>query len=187
MQYDEMKCIFTYRVDSRDRIQSVNEDWLAFACENQASGLNIKTVIGRPLFRFLTGEGTRHLYQMIIDRVRKTQKTAVIPFRCDGPTMRRFMELKISPCADGVVQFEGRIVREEERERVALFDLTVARTDEFVRMCSWCKRIWVEGEWFEVELALKRLKLFNKTALPQITHSVCSDCSERITQELDGL
>jgi hypothetical protein len=119
---------FTYRVNADDRIVSVNSDWLSFARENQASHLSVKTVVGRPLSQFVTCKEMQHLYDTIIDMVRRARRTIVIPFRCDGPTVRRFMELAISSCTDGDVQFTGRLIREEPREAVSFVDSTVDRT-----------------------------------------------------------
>ncbi|MEO2032810.1 MAG: hypothetical protein ABGZ35_12060 [Planctomycetaceae bacterium] len=176
---------FTYRVNADDRIVSVNSDWLSFARENQASHLSVKTVVGRPLSQFVTCKEMQHLYDTIIEKVRRTRRTIVIPFRCDGPTVRRFMELAISSCTDGDVQFTGRLIREEPREAVSFVDSTVDRTDEFVVMCSWCKRVEASGRWLEVELAVRRLNLFDHKEMPQITHGICGDCAERVLSEID--
>ena len=43
-------------------------------------------------------------------------------------------------------------------------------------MCSWCKRVDVEGAWSDVEAAVQRLRLFELTSLPQITHGICEPC-----------
>ncbi|MFN0207068.1 MAG: hypothetical protein ACKVS6_12265, partial [Planctomycetota bacterium] len=177
--------VFAYRVDANNRLVSVSSDWLSFARENQASHLSADAVIGQPLFQFVTGKETQLLYQMTIDRVRQTQRTVVIPFRCDSPSVRRFMELVISPCPNGHVQFTGRIIREEVREAVPLLDPSVSRTDEFLVVCSWCRRVEVSGCWLEVELAVKRLQLFDHTYLSQISHGICADCVERVRLEVD--
>ena len=75
-----------------------------------------------------------------------------------------------------MVQFTVRTTREDERKRISLLDPLVNRTDEYLVMCSWCKRVDVAGNWLDVEVAAKQLELFNETSLPQITHSICNDC-----------
>ena len=185
MQSRKPQRIFAYLVDANDRLVSVNSEWLSVAKENQAEDLRARTVVGQPLFRFVTDDETRLFYQMIIDRVRSKQRKIVIPFRCDGPTVRRFMELEISPGPEGQVQFEGRIVREETREPVSVFDSSVSRSDEYLVVCSWCKRVDVSGDWVEVESAVRQLKLFDLIHLPRITHGMCTDCSERIRNQMD--
>ena len=157
-------------------LESVDSGWISFAQENQASHLSPEAVIGQPLFRFITGTETQYLYQVIIERVPRNQGKAVIPFRCDSPSHRRFMVLEISSGTNGQVQFTARTTRQDDRKRVSLLDPLVYRTDEYLLICSWCKRVDVAGNWLDVELAVKQLELFNETSLPQITHSICNDC-----------
>ena len=176
---------FIYQVDADNRVVFVTPEWESFAQENQASHLDSETVCGQSLFGFVSDAETRHLYQMLIDKVRQGRRTIVIPFRCDGPHVRRFMELTISPWTDGQIQFEGRIVREEDRETVSLLDPSVSRSDEYVVVCSWCKRVDVSGAWVEVEEAVRALTLFDAIDLPQITHGMCVDCATRIGDQID--
>ncbi len=176
---------YDYRVDADNRITSVNADWLAFARENDAQHLTTDAVVGQQLFRFVTGIETQHLYQLIFDRVRRVQRAVTIPFRCDGPAVRRFMELVVSPGANDQIPFVGRTLREEAREDVSLFDSSVSRTDHYLKICSWCKRVDVSGNWLEVELAVSQLELFNAEHMPRITHGVCVECMERARREID--
>lgn len=172
---------FSYVIDSDNKIVSVNTDWLSFARENRAPNLAVsEDVIGRSLFDFVSDKETRHLYQMIIERVRNNGETVTIPFRCDSPSLRRFMELEISQQTNSWVQFVGRIIREESRTSVSLFDPEFPRSSEFVVVCSWCKRVNVSGEWLEVEHAVNQMEIFNQAKQPRITHGICSDCSERM-------
>lgn len=94
------------------------------------------------------------------------------------------MELEISPGPEGQVLFESCIVREETREAVSLFDTSVGRSDEFLVVCSWCKRVNVSEDWLEVESAVTQLGLFQSTRLPQITHGICTDCVEQLKGEI---
>jgi len=177
--------LFKYQVNADNRIDWVDSEWLSFACENDASHLNTEAVVGEPLFRFIDGIETQHLYRMILDRVRRVQQSIVIPFRCDSPSVRRFMELDVSPCVNRAVQFSGRIVQEQQRRSVLLLDSSVGRTDEFVVVCSWCKRIAASGLWLDVEHAVRKLRLFDESRLPLLTHGICIDCRERMLQEID--
>ena len=176
---------FVYNIDASNRVVSVTPEWESFAQENQASQLTPEAVCGEPLFRFVCDKETRHLYEMIIERVRRDRRTIVVPFRCDGPSVRRFMELTVSLSSDGNVQFEGRIVSEEDRETVSLLAPAVRRNTEFVVVCSWCKRVKTSGEWLEVEEAVRQLSLFHADDLPRISHGMCVDCLERVRHELE--
>lgn len=176
---------FTYRIDADDRLIFVTTEWLDFARENEAASLSSQAVTGQSLFSFIGDPETRHLYRIIIDRVRQSRSGTVLPFRCDSPGIRRFMELHITPMPEGAVEFDGRLIREEEREILPLLDPSVTRSDEIVVACSWCKRIDVDGSWFEVEDAVRRMGLFNQSRLPRISHGICIDCSRRFLEEFD--
>ena len=176
--------VFNYRVNAEDRINHVSSEWLDFARENDASDLDSETVIGQSIFQFVSNEETRHLYAMILDRVRTGRNEVVVPFRCDGPSVRRFMELEVSPRPKSHVQFQGRIVREEGRPAVPLLDSSINRGDDFLKICSWCKRVQAQREWLEVELAVDKLELFNRKRLPQLTHGICEDCGVSLRRQL---
>ncbi len=187
MQPRKTPAVFTYRLDADNRVLLVTPEWESFARENDAPHLTAAAVLGQPLFRFVAGKEAQHLYELTIDKVRRTQRAVTVSFRCDGPCVRRFMELRISPLADSHVELEGRILREEQREPVLLLDSSTSRSDEFLPICSWCKRVEVSREWLEVDDALEQRSLFNLTTLPQLTHTVCADCDERIQRHVDGL
>jgi len=176
--------VFSYRVDGEDRIDQVSSEWLDFARENDAPDLDSEAVIGQSIFQFVSNEETRHLYGMILDRVRSRGNEVVVPFRCDGPSVRRFMELEVSPGPEGHVRFQGRIVREEKRQPVPLLDSSINRGDDFLKVCSWCKRVQAEGEWLEVELAVERLELFSRQRLPQLTHGICDECGKSLRRSI---
>ncbi|MGV7229329.1 MAG: hypothetical protein ACQ9IQ_11775 [Nitrospirales bacterium] len=184
MQLPKTEPDSVYRVNADNIIESVDSGWLSFALANDASHLSAEAVIGQPLFRFITGKETQYLYQVMIERVRSNQRKVVIPFRCDGPSHRRFMVLEISPGTNRQVQFTVCTTREDERKRISLLDPLVNRTGEYLSMCSWCKRIDVAGNWLDVEVAVKQLELFNETSLPQITHSICNDCYDWMRHEI---
>ena len=184
METDIMERVFTYVINADDKIDGVSSEWLQFARENQASHLNAETVIGRSLFEFMSNEETRHLYGMILERVRQSESEVVLSFRCDGPSVRRYMELDVSPMAGGHVQFRSWVVREEERETVPLFDSLSWRSEEFLMVCSWCKRVEVEADWLEVEDAVERRELFSQTRLPQISHGICPECSTQLRRQV---
>lgn len=176
---------FIYRIDAADRVDFVTADWLDFARDNEAQHLSAETVQGESLFSFIDDPETRHLYKAIIDKVRRTQDSVMVPFRCDSPCLRRFMVLHISPLPHGAIQFEGKLIREEPREHVPLLDAESARSGELIVSCSWCKRIEVDGAWLEVEEAVRRLELFHEPLLPQITHGICGDCLTTFGQGLE--
>lgn len=176
---------FTYRIDAEDRLTFVAAAWLEFAQHNEAPQLSSERVQGRSLFSYIADAETQHLYRIIIDKVRQTQSNVIVPFRCDSPGLRRYMVLHISPLPHHAVQFEGKLMREERREHVPLLDPASDRSGAFVTACSWCKRIEADGTWLEVEEAVRGMRLFDSSSLPQISHGICGDCAHAFQKGFD--
>jgi hypothetical protein len=173
---------FVYRIDAEGRICFVNPAWQAFAAENGWQ-VGAAQVLGSELMAFITDARTRHLYGLLIQRVRESGRLARFGYRCDAPDCRRLMEMQMHyDDARQQVEFRSRVALIERREPVVLFDPTIAnRTDDIVSVCSWCKAVLADQAWVEVEEAVIRLELFSVDALPRISHGICPDCSERIS------
>ncbi|HEV7769983.1 MAG TPA: hypothetical protein VGO66_04895 [Solirubrobacterales bacterium] len=119
---------------------------------------------------------------MLLRRIRGEARGVELPFRCDGPDVRREMDIRIAASSSGrLVLFSARPRDEQRRERrQPLLDPAASRTNETIAMCGWCDRFLVDGEWVEVEEAAVRLSLFARSELPAIAHGVCPDCSEML-------
>ena len=171
---------FTYRIDGHDVISYVSPEWLEFALENGANQLVVPGVLGKPLWPFIDGLESRHLYHVMLKKVRTAKAVICFSYRCDAPQLRRYMEMVVRPW--GVVrgvEFNSRVVREVPREPVPLLAPTAARSAQMITMCAWCKRI-ATPQWLEVEEAIQRLQLFELDYMPQITHGLCRDCEKQI-------
>jgi hypothetical protein len=130
-----------HRVDSRDSIVWIDPSWGEFARCNGAPQLLEEQVVGRRLPDFLAGDEVRHLWSLVLQGVREEERSVTLPFRCDSPDRRRFMELDLTPLGEGRVELTARLLREEARDRVALLDADVPRSADFLPICSQCKRI----------------------------------------------
>ena len=120
------------------------------------------------------------LQRILLRRIRSEVRAVELPFRCDGPDVRREMTLRISANESGrLVLFSARMRDELPRaEPQRLLDSEAPRGEETVEMCGWCDRFFVDDEWVEIEVAAKRLRLFARDELPAITHGICPACSE---------
>lgn len=177
---------YRYEIDARDRITWVDPAWLRFARENAAGELTAEHVVGRPVLDFVSGGPVRQLYSMLFQAVRGARAVRV-PFRCDAPDRRRFMELCIEPADGGGLRLSGRLLREELRAPVALLEPERPHGAALVAICSWCKRIrTAPGRWEEVEDAVRRLGLFDEAALPGLTHGICGRCDADMGRVLDA-
>jgi hypothetical protein len=169
---------YRYSVDAQDVISSVSPNWLAFARENGAPELTAQAVVGHCLWDFIDGIETIRLYQAILQRVRTTAVQILVPFRCDSPTLRRYMRLEISSQPQDSVQLDGLLVRvEPTTARVNLLDPRFPRSHDVLNVCSCCKRAMVEPMgWLEIEDIAVRLHLLEQERAPQMHYDVCPDC-----------
>jgi hypothetical protein len=164
-------------IDEGDRIVSVSHNWLSFAQENQAAeSCHPAKVIKEPIWNFIDGLETTHLYEIIIAKVRSKKRTVTLPYRCDAPDRRRYLELRIAPVPQEHIEFASRIIGEEPRDRVKLLQSGDPRSDELIKMCSMCKKVELSGDnCAKVEVAVVTLRLFEENKLPQISHGFCPE------------
>lgn len=179
---------FIYRVDAKDRIVFANAAWYDFATENGAAILLPEAVVGVSLWSFVCNAETKQLFAVLLKKVRDSGHSVTLPYRCDGPDCRRFMELKISRETSEEIEFRSRIVRLELRPWVRLLQDQVERNDKLLSMCGWCKKVALRKDhWVEVEEAVNVLQLFDAARLPQITHGICPKCSNAFRERVDQL
>jgi hypothetical protein len=177
---------FIWIIDAADKLVYVNDDWLAFAGENTTPQLTASLVLDQPIWRFIQGKETSYLYQQIFSRVREGRSPVTFPFRCDSPDCRRFMEIHLSLLPGDAIQFFSRILREEWRDPLGILDASRDRSREFLKICSWCKKIFIPGwDWGEIEVAIEPLDLFGHQSMPQLTHTICDSCYTAVKLELD--
>jgi len=172
---------YLYRITPDDLIEFVNDAWIQFAEINGSPTLPQK-VIGTTLWQYISGQEVVHLSRQLVAKIRQTKTEVSVPFRCDSPSIRRFMRMKIMPLAQGRIEFCTWVEREEPFQNpIRLLDPCATKTPmELVRMCAWCKKIAKDGCWLEVEDAIEQLRLFDRLTLPAITHGICDSCLKRM-------
>jgi hypothetical protein len=188
METSGSKETYIYRINKNDIIVYVSDNWNSFANENFGShSCNKENVVGFSMWKFIHDLETLHLYKILLRKVRWNRFTARFPFRCDSPGERRFLELLVVPLKDKAIEFRSQLILAERREPIDLLKHDLVRSDEYLRICSLCKKIAVsETEWQEVEIALATLKLFEKDKMPKLTHGICSSCHDSIITGLDS-
>ena len=178
---------YTYIVDKNDRMLGLSANWQSFSDPNAGGAACLPiNIVGSSLWGHIAEWETKHLYEMILEGVRNSQRSATFDFPCDSPEIRRFLTLSVSPLPDRSIHFKSQIVGTELRTPVHCLLANIERSDEFLRICSMCKRIAIgTEEWVEVELAVQRLELFQKRVMPKFTHGICKDCYTAAIAELD--
>ena len=169
--------VFEYQLDANDVLVSVSDDWLAFARENGASELVAESVVGKSLWDFIPDEPTRTLYRDVFATVRATDQPVVVPFRCDSPTLQRFMRLEVRHHPGCGIDLRSILVRAEPCERQLLLDRTARQSHNCVTMCSCCKQVLVEPHgWLSLEEANRHPRLCLVGKRPHIRYEVCTAC-----------
>ncbi len=173
---------FVHRIDPEDRICFVNDAWLAFADEN-GWRVGARQVLGAPLMSQIADPETRHIYRLLIDRVRQTARPVSFRYRCDSPDLRRFMAMRISSHGQAEVEFRSHVLRLEPRDPVRVLDAAERqRSGDVLQICSWCKAVFAHTSWLAIEEAVQRLGMLSEAALPPLSHGVCPACSARMSQ-----
>lgn len=169
-----------YHIDRQDRIAYVNPEWNNFARENDGGYLAGKTVIGTPLWNYISNVDTVRIYKKIVAKVRAEKAPVMIPYRCDSPRKRRYMEMTVLSDGNSHVEFRNELVREVDRAPIPLLDSNIPRTKGILFMCGWCKKVKMPAGWTETSEAVEMLDLLNKPVLPQISHILCNDCKKQL-------
>lgn len=168
-----------YRIDAQDRIVSTNPEWDRFALENAGENLVSERVRSESLWDYISDHTTRLLYRDLLKRVRSGHQ-ANFPLRCDSPDLRRFLEMSMRLAEGDTVEFEVRTLRLEKRAAQPLLERGGERSDEFLRMCGWCKKMPYGAGWVEIEEAVAKLSLFESAELPLVSHGICEACETKM-------
>lgn len=172
-----------YALDAEDRITAANPAWDAFATEN--TGPAGGAVVGTSVWRHVADPTTRHLYALLFTRVRESGRVLRIPFRCDSPDTVREMSLEVAPAAEGALVVYARLLRQWRRDPVPMLDPTVPRTGPMLRLCGWCRRVDLDGQWLELEEAMATHRILCDAPLPHTTHGICGDCQRAVLEVLE--
>ena len=169
--------VFVHRIDAADFIRFVSESWVAFGTENRAGQL-ARTVVGTQLWRYIAGVEVRRIYRALLERIRADRRPIQFPFRCDSPTVRRYMRMMVMAQPDGSVEFQSELVREERRAALSVLDPASPRGNKRIMLCAWCKRVERDGQWYELDDAVHTLSFFDPPRPPHLDHDVCPHCRD---------
>ncbi|WP_442509758.1 hypothetical protein SH528x_001354 [Novipirellula sp. SH528] len=176
--------VYRYRVDASDIIVEVDQWWLAFAKENNTIDLDEPSVVGKSLWSFIADYATQKLYKEIHRFVRVTGNPITVPFRCDSPTLKRYMQLTITQRENQQLAYESILLRAVPSRRLSVLDPSEERSAAFLTMCSFCKRSLIEpAGWLEMENIAIKLRMYRKQTVPELRYTVCPECEDQLGGE----
>ena len=171
--------VLSFGINARAEIVALGDDWEKHADQGAPSRA---AIIGRVLWDFFADPTTKELYARLVNRL-PTGGSVSVPYRCDTPSRRRWFVMTIVRQGTDRVEFTSRLMREENRAPVALFEFARARDERMVRMCSWCQRIAAPDDgWLAVEEAIAVSRLLERETMPRITHGICPDCVDGLAR-----
>jgi hypothetical protein len=175
----------TYKINKDDEIIYISSGWDNFALENSAEENKEKHVLGKKLWNFISDPETCQIYMMLVEKVRRTKSALKVPFRCDSAEFRRFLYMEIKEDENLNIEFSSVLEKIEKREKVRLLEANIERSSDFIRICSWCKKVYLpdDDKWVEVEEAVKKMNLFDKKVLPMLTHTMCDNCFKELSED----
>ena len=183
-----------YVIDPADRVVAVDDGWIAFANENDAPDLP-ERVLGASLWTFIANDTVQGLYSALFKRIRTTGRGITIPFRCDSPSVRRYMRLGIGrgDGPSGTLLCRAALLR-VERQAVPFHAVTPSlwstapppwdESDGVVMNgCSWCRRVNANG-WREIDDALTRLPTLFTEPVGLRTTGLCPACARQMLEQI---
>ena len=174
-----------YRVNQSDEIVFVNQAWDRFSSTNGGEKVTSAEVLNRFLWEFITESTTQELYRQVLRRIR-SGRSLQFNFRCDSPECRRLLEMHVYRAEGDTIEFRTHELSKEFREPPIILDSHAARSQEMLRACGWCKKVFVADAWVEAEEAVKQLRLFEQSLMPNMTHGICPPCYEIISEKIDS-
>lgn len=177
----------TYRVDESDCLVEVGHHWRQFAHRNGGAGLQPGSVLRTSLWNHITGLENRLVYAQILRHVRETRRAFQFCFRCDSPDRRRAMRMEVNPAGAGQCDFTTVILQERTRPYWGLLDPLSPKEEQILLICNWCMRVQAgPSVWYEDTDARLKLRLQDRAIWPRPVFTICPDCLERLTRELNG-
>lgn len=177
--------VVEYWIDADDVVVDVGQGWADSARANHAPELAVPAS-DRTLWSYFDSSEVRELWRLLVERVRRFEKRAALPLRCDAPHARRWFDMTVTPEPDGRVHFRCVLAFEEARPPVSLIDLQSERDDGLdpVPLCGWCGRAQHGSRWLDIEDVVKAGRLLEGASMPPLSHGICAPCRDEMSAEL---
>lgn len=137
-----------YEIDSNDCIVFVGDSWDIFANENGGTNTLAKDVIGRKVWDFVAGDVTRMWLSSLFQLSRLRGETIERLYRCDSPSLKRFMRMRVFSKKGGLLFIAHEILATEQRPKPIHIKYCPDTMCHVKQRCSFCGRI-NNGEWQE--------------------------------------
>ena len=168
-----------YWLDAQDCIVRVSSSWDTFAQENQGQDCISQHVIGKRLWSFIQGSVTRLWMDAVIRYARISGKLEEKRYRCDSPTQKRYMIMRVIPHTADLLEVQCNLEQELPLKTRLEFEAASVRIPRLITRCSICNRLKHTGLWLEPddETLLSTMDCSHPI---KVIYGVCPDCQEEV-------
>lgn len=166
--------LIEYTLDAENRIIAIQGAWDEFAIDNNGDEITANNVIGKSLLRYVTGKVTRNALLNLLAKVRCHHVTAVMDYRCDSPSSKRWMRMTLTSEPKGHIRVTCQLIRQQAYTQVVQITCASERNKYTVVRCSLCNRINQQDGWYEVEDLANKHQCFHWLVI----YGLCPNCKE---------
>lgn len=178
-QPDSVDQKVSYWLDREDRIIQVNPLWDRFALANGGENRLLSSEIqGCRVFDFITGDQTRMYLEALLQHARFLNRSVSRSYRCDSPTMKRFMSMRLTPATEGLVQLDHTLLKSEPLYPPVIYHHEPDPKATALPRCSVCTRLLIKDNWLTPEDAETLGFLIPGKPLP-VTYRICPTCRRK--------
>ena len=135
-------------------------------------------LIGTNLFSCIADEMTKLFYHTLFAEVSRERRDIRLPYRCDGPDIRREMTIAVLPDSHDRLTIVSIV---NEVSEIGRPDFTCDAKSPQVR-CSCCNSVLIDGTWHdsrEAQLSGGALEL-NEEGQAPVCYGICPVCAGKI-------
>ena len=162
-------------VDQNNFIVSVNAAWDDFARDNNGAHLAEEAVLGANLLDAVSGRVSKNFTLAVLELARRREREVIFDYRCDSPSLRRFMRAHVRADSNGAVRYLHEHLYSEPYIRPVNFKTATQRGRDTLLRCSICNHVRESGLWRTPDSR-------DGEALSLVIYGVCPSCEQLLKE-----
>lgn len=160
-------------VNQDNIIVCVNSAWDRFACDNDGAHLANNSVLGLNFLDSIAGKTSKNFTLALLELARRREREICFDYRCDSPSLRRFMRAHLSSDSRGAVHFSHEHLYSETFPHPVTFQTAAQRGRDTTIRCSLCNHVRHDGLWKLPEFVSQQV--FCGREVP-VVYGICPSC-----------
>jgi len=168
-------------LDQDLRIRLCNGAWDRFALENGGAHLLRRSILGRPIFDFISGNLADH-YRKVFRQTLQRDIVWQQDYECSSPSVLRRFCMHVYPVRGELLIVNSLLVQSEhDREVSPAIEAHYRDSGGILLMCSNCRRVRAKGP----EARWDWVPGFVLSPPARVSHGLCPPCYEYYSSKLD--